>query len=216
MLHRVRRRLQLNAEEIIEVCLKSESLKRIPRTGWILAGASPSEVESVASHSWGTAIFALFLAHNVKSEGMSVDIEKLLTMAVLHDLPEAIVSDIPHRAVELGGAAMKSAKKETERNAMRQMLGTAGTLGESLTKRWEELEESRTIEARIVIAADRLDMLAHAISLETSGFPPQNLDGFFEHAKVDIYGLHLDIAESLFQRLNGIHKSRMRDSSPRD
>lgn len=198
----------MNVEEIIEVCLKSESLKRLSRTGWILAGQNPPECETVASHCWGTVFIALLLAHHIKSQGMSVDIERLLTMAVLHDLPEAVVSDIPHKAVELGGTAMKSGKREAERSAMKMMLRPLGASGETLRKQWDEFEDSRTLEARVVVAADRLDMLAHAVSLEGSGFPCQNLEEFFEHAKVEITDLHLDVAQSLFEQLYDMHKNR--------
>jgi putative hydrolase of HD superfamily len=199
----------MNAEEIIEVCLISDSLKRLSRTGWILAGQNPSESETVASHCWGTAVIALLLAHHIKSQGMSVDIEKLLTMAVLHDLPEAMVSDIPHKAVELGGTTMKSGKREAERSAMRLMLRPLGAPGEMLRKQWDEFEDSKTLEARVVVAADRLDMLAHAVSLESSGFPSQNLGEFFEHAKTEITDLHLDVAQSLFEQLHDMHKNRL-------
>jgi 5'-deoxynucleotidase YfbR-like HD superfamily hydrolase len=146
---------------------------------------------------------------------MSVDIEGLLAMAVLHDLPEAIISDVPHQAVEMGGTAMKSAKRDAERSAIRQMFAPLGVVGESLKKQWSEFEDSKTLEARIVIAADRLDMLAHALSLECSGFPPQNLDEFFEHAKGEINDLHLDIARVLFEELYGLHRTNLDASGSR-
>jgi 5'-deoxynucleotidase YfbR-like HD superfamily hydrolase len=214
--HISRRCPNLNAEEIIKFCLESESLKRIPRTGWVLAGQSPSECESVASHSWGTAHIALLLALSLKSEGIGVEVDKLLTMAILHDLPESLISDIPHRAVAFGGTAVNLAKSEAERNAMRQMLGRLGTLGESLRKQWNEFEDSKSLEARLVAAADKLDMLVHAISLESVGFPARNLDGFFEHVRVEIDTLRLDVAKSLFERLHERHRDRLGDSCFQD
>ncbi|RDE11431.1 MAG: hypothetical protein C4K47_09905 [Candidatus Thorarchaeota archaeon] len=199
----------MSADDIIEFCLKSESLKRLPRTGWILAGEDYSGCEKIASHCWGTSVIALLLALQLRFEGKSVDLERLLTMAILHDLPESIVSDIPYRAVELGGIAMKSAKKETERVAAKQILTPLGALGESLSKALEEFEGPDTLEAKIAVASDRLDMLAHAVSMENRGFPPQNLERFFEHVESEINSLHLDLAQELFSELFRLHKTRL-------
>jgi putative hydrolase of HD superfamily len=199
----------MKAADIIDICLNAESLKRVPRTGWILAGQDSSSCEAVASHCWGTCMFSLLIAHQLRSEGKTVDLEKAMTMAVVHDLAEAVMSDIPHGAIELGGRAMESAKREAERNALGRLLGPLGTLGESLKKEWEELKLSKTVEARVVIAADRLDMLAHAISLEKGGFPSRNLDGFFDRARDEIENLHIDIVKELFEGLHSMHRASL-------
>lgn len=203
----------MNAADIIEFCLKSESLKRLTRTGWVLAGETSSSCETIASHCWGTSLIAFLLANQLKMEGKNVNSEKLLTMAIIHDLPEAVISDIPYDAVRLGGSVMESAKREAERNAARQTLEPLGVLGQSLIREWEEFENSSTLEARIVIAADRLDMLAHAVSLENAGFSPQRLQGFFDHVRGEIDALHLDVARVLFEKLYDLHMTTLRSAN---
>lgn len=61
-------------------------LKRVKRSGWWTAGIK--DPESVAEHSYRTAIIAFVLA---KMEGL--DANKLCTAALFHDLREARLLD---------------------------------------------------------------------------------------------------------------------------
>ena len=47
--------------------------------------------ESVAEHSWRTALMAMLLA----GEADGVDLPKVVQMCILHDLGEAVTGDIP-------------------------------------------------------------------------------------------------------------------------
>jgi putative hydrolase of HD superfamily len=73
-------------------------LKDLTRTGWKLRGIPAPE--SVAAHSFGTAMWCLWLAaritdRNPHTEGQpSIDLSKLLSMALLHDLAEAQIGDL--------------------------------------------------------------------------------------------------------------------------
>ena len=69
-------------------------LKAVPRIGWLLRGVR--DVESVADHSYGVALIAMILADRAKARGMAVDVERVLRMALLHDLTEARTGDLPH------------------------------------------------------------------------------------------------------------------------
>src|SRR5205823_170227 len=62
-------------------------LKRLPRAGWLLAGAT--QTESVAEHVFRTAIVGFVLAN---LEG--VDPLRTATICLLHDLPEARITDL--------------------------------------------------------------------------------------------------------------------------
>ncbi|MFH1779569.1 MAG: HD domain-containing protein [Candidatus Micrarchaeota archaeon] len=63
------------------------TLKRQKRTGWWLAGVK--NPESVAEHSWRTAVIAYFLA---AEEGL--DPEKACSRALFHDVLEARLGDL--------------------------------------------------------------------------------------------------------------------------
>jgi len=71
---------------LLQLLLDGNQLKRIPRSGWLLRGVGPAETESVAEHTCGTALTALFLAELIDEE---IDMARLLAMCLLHDLPES-------------------------------------------------------------------------------------------------------------------------------
>ena len=64
-------------------------LKTTPRTGWVRRGVP--RYESVADHSWRVAALGLLLMHR---DDLQIT-QKLLPMALLHDIGEAVVGDIP-------------------------------------------------------------------------------------------------------------------------
>src|SRR5256885_14819331 len=66
-----------------------ERLKLEPRQGW-KEKLRLSHVESVADHSYGVAMLCLFQAC---SRG-GYDLERLLKLALIHDLDEAITGDL--------------------------------------------------------------------------------------------------------------------------
>ncbi len=169
--------LVLTFEDIIELFFRVERLKALQRTGWCLAGINTAP-ESIADHSFGTTLITLILAHLAREFGEEINIEKSLTMAIIHDLPEALISDIPKRAIELGGDALAEGKKMGETNAI-QVLFKEAPSGKQLMAIWQEYQQNESIEARVVHDADHLDMLIHALSLEASGVSSQLLDDFF-------------------------------------
>jgi putative hydrolase of HD superfamily len=66
-------------------------LKRTPRTGWLYAGVAKAETESVAEHSFRTAIIAYVLA---SLEG--ADPQRAATLALFHDTQETRTTDISY------------------------------------------------------------------------------------------------------------------------
>jgi len=196
----------MNIDDMICLSLKAETLKRLRRTGWVLAGLGSSDQETVAAHSWGACLVSLLIAEKIRSEGDAVDIQKVLTMAILHDLPEAIVSDIPLAAVQLGVGSFKSSKKKTEAAAARHMLEPLGDVGLPLAALWEEFAAGKSLEAKIVNAADKVDMLTHAVSLEQAGCMPRLLDEFFYNSRHEESGSSLGVFKKLYSKLLRLHR----------
>ena len=77
----------MKPEDLLELMGFVGKLKELERTGWAMRGVK--RPESVADHSFGTAILSMILA---KDEGL--DVGKAAMMALVHDLPEAVVGDI--------------------------------------------------------------------------------------------------------------------------
>ena len=161
-------------------------LKALPRTGWLLRGVR--DVESIADHVFGVAFVAMILADRAIALGLSVSVEKVMRMALLHDLSEARTGDLPStiKPYFLGDTL-----KHADDQATREILQPLGEQGEKYLALWQEYEARNSLEARIVKAADKIDLLLQAREYEKGG--AQNLSEFWENAEEDF--AKLDIAE---------------------
>jgi putative hydrolase of HD superfamily len=146
-----------NAETIIPILLHANQLKRTARTGWAMRGVP--NAENVAAHSYGVAFTALTLA---QLSAEPVDLSKLLTMAILHDLPEGLTTDIPTPAWRY---LPPGVKQEVERGAMNEILNGA-SFRENLLAIWEELHEGQSVEAQLTHDADKIDLYLQAYIYE--------------------------------------------------
>jgi putative hydrolase of HD superfamily len=140
-------------DSVLELLLRASRLKRTPRTGWVTRGVIGAE--SVADHSFGVAFISLVLGEMVDRP---VDKAKLLTIALLHDLPESVVSDLPTPAV---AHFPPGAKRQAETEALNELLGRLPR-AEHWRSWWQEFEEGTSIEGQLVRDADRLDRLIQA------------------------------------------------------
>ncbi|MFW9809955.1 MAG: HD family hydrolase [Candidatus Thorarchaeota archaeon] len=188
-------------KEIIHLVKYSETLKRVNRTGWALVGVNHSQSESVSEHSYGTAILSLLISREMIDCDGIVDQSKVISMALIHDLPEALTSDIPHSVSKSGGDDLARIKKKLERDAISQIAKTKSSFESWILELWDEMEKAKTVESRIVMGADVLDMLIHALALETSGVSPEVLNQFFlsSHERLDL--LDIPIISSIFWEL---------------
>jgi len=111
--------------------------------------------ESVAEHTWQMAIMAMLL-HPYLDEKNSIDLMKVLKMVLIHDLPEAIVGDIPCFQTEIS----KQTKYENEYTAVKklQAMTDNAEFGSEIHDLWLEFEESITPESKFVKALDNLEV----------------------------------------------------------
>ena len=147
----------MDASTALQLLLDAHRLKRTPRTGWVMRGVA--DAESVADHSFGVAFLSLILAELVDQP---LDRAKLLTIALLHDLPESMVSDLPMPAAAHFPAGAKR-KAETE---VLSVLLCRLDCAEQWCTWWWEFEDGTSAEGRLVRDADRLDMLIQAYVYE--------------------------------------------------
>ncbi|MBX3279498.1 MAG: HD family hydrolase [Acidobacteria bacterium] len=172
-------------------------LKAVPRLGWLLRGVR--DVESVASHSFGTAVIAMLLADSARARGADVNVERVLRMALLHDLTEARTGDLPSTVKRyFAPGALHHANEK----AAADILEPLGLEGEALFEVWREYEDRETLESRIVKAADKLDLLLQAREYERGG--ARSLSEFWDSAGDDFTALGLDdLIEDLIEELSG-------------
>lgn len=172
-------------------------LKAVPRIGWLLRGVR--DVESVASHSFGTAVIAMLIADTARERGADVNVERVLRMALLHDLTEARTGDLPSTVKRYFAPG---ALHDANEKAAADILEPLGSEGEALFEVWREYEGRQTLESRIVKAADKLDLLLQAREYERGG--AQSLSEFRDSAGDDFSALGLDdLIEDLIAELSG-------------
>ena len=147
-------------------CAQIIALKRLPRTGWLQRGIA--HPESIAEHTCGVALLALAVAPLLPG----IDRERTLALALIHDLGEAILTDLPLSASRLLGAA----KHQAEQRAVAQVVGALPG-GEALMADWREYHQAASPEARLVKALDRIELLAQALAYEQAG--QRGLDEFW-------------------------------------
>ncbi|CAI1493151.1 5'-deoxynucleotidase [Thermococcus nautili] len=153
---------------MLDLLIELGNLKRLPRTGWLLRGVP--NPESVAEHSYRVALITLFLADELKAKGVEIDVEKALKIALLHDVGEARITDIPKTA------QYYLDKGKAEKKAVMELLLSSPEPKEYF-KLWREYEEETSPEGKLVKFADRLEMLIQAYEYEKAGF--RNLDEFW-------------------------------------
>ena len=131
----------------------AEALKDEPRKGW--QKTVKGRVESVADHSFAVALLALY-----EGERRGYDMEKILKLALIHDLEEAIVGDLTLRDKAHRGATR--VQKDRER-AIRELLSKLPAKSRPAYFRlWTDLRERRSKESRLVHQLDKVEMAFQA------------------------------------------------------
>lgn len=73
---------------------KISNLKYVVRSGWAIRGFQNSVAETLAGHIFEVMLISMYLADALRNECSEVDVEKVLKMSLLHDVPEVIVGDV--------------------------------------------------------------------------------------------------------------------------
>lgn len=130
-------------DRIVDFLFEVGMLKRTPRSGWQFLGAGS---ESVAEHVFRTTMIAYVLA----SMDNSVDADRVLRLALVHDLPETRTGDLNY--------VNQKYVKPDEKRATDDM--TAGLpFGDELRELLSEYRNESSPEAVIAHDADQIEML---------------------------------------------------------
>lgn len=162
---------------MLETFLELQRLKRLDRTGWTLRGLATG-AESVGAHTYGVAVASMLLADAVRERGVEVDVERVLRLALLHDWAETRTGDLPRVAAHYYGVELR---RNAERAAFADVVQALGERQSERYRAWhDEYEARESLEARLVKAADIIDLLAQALIFERAG--ACGLDEFWEGA----------------------------------
>ncbi|RKZ21914.1 oxetanocin [bacterium] len=174
----------MKVSEIVDFLSYAGRLKGLKRTGWVLRGVP--EPETVAEHTYRTALISYLLATLIGN----VDREKVLRIALVHDLAEGLIGDLPLEA--------KRYAKIDEISAFNDIPG----LPEEFLNDFKEFQERSTEEAMIVRAADKIDLLLQVLDYEKS--LGTRLDEFWENmdnrVDFDFHPIIKEIVEEIERR----------------
>jgi putative hydrolases of HD superfamily len=186
------------SQSTLSLLIELQRLKRLDRTGWTLRGL-PNGTESVAAHSFGVGVTAMLLADLAYAKGVSLDVEKILRISLLHDWAEARVGDMPRTATEFFGV---EARRRAETAAFARMVEGLDSSDRRYMRLLEDYEQRTSLEARLVKVADVIDLLVEALALERAG--ARGLDEFWDvarHPDFQLDGVIQEIVSDLFQTL---------------
>lgn len=133
---------------IIQALYEFNHLKALYRQGWLRVGIPKEQCESVADHSMGVTLLAIFLADEFFPE---LDKSKLILMGLLHDFGEIYAGDI------VPGKMSLEDKHALEKESVERVFSRLPK-GKEYLAIWEEFEAHTTPEARFMKEIDRLEM----------------------------------------------------------
>jgi putative hydrolase of HD superfamily len=145
----------------------------------------------------------MLLADKFNAHGVSVDVEKVLRIALLHDWAEARVGDMPRTATLYFGS---EARKHAEMAAFSDVVSEVDGANGSYANLYEDYEHRSSLEARLVKAADVLDLLVQVLALERAG--ARGLDEFWEVAEKPEFNLEGAAEQIVQELLDSILKAR--------
>jgi len=126
-----------------------DKLKHVLRRTMVIG---ESRLENSAEHSWHLGVMAALLAEYAPEQ---VDMERTLTMLLIHDVVEIDAGD----TFAFDDAAMAD-KEERERRAAERLFGLLPSdQAARLRGLWDEFEAGTTPEARFANALDRFHAL---------------------------------------------------------
>ncbi len=140
-------------KKIADFLFEGNILKNLPRAGYHFLGSGR---ENVAEHSFMTALIAFTISRLEKK----IDREKLIAMALLHDLGEARTGDLNY--VQQKYVKVKEKKVVSD-------LTSGLTFGRDIAKLIKEFNECKTKEAKLANDADQLSFILELKKLQDSG-----------------------------------------------
>ena len=185
-------------KNFIDFLLKVNTLKRLPRTGWVWLGIE--NPETVTDHMFGTAMMGLLLASQKKN---SFDLERVIKTALIHDLCEVYAGDMTpywgllptneEKRKEMLKRWVRLSKEEKEKRSenkfkvereslLKLIKGLKPALQEEIFSSWIDFERGSTKEGKFVKQVDKIEAMLQAIEYFGAG-PDTPVVGWWEEVE---------------------------------
>ena len=139
------------------------TLKNLYRQGWVrYYGVAEEYTESVADHSFSVATLSYLFA---KEYFPDLDADKVLKLALFHDIGEVHAGDIPLSSIKT--QADRDAKHNKEQESVQRVFAPLYH-GKEMVALWEEFESGKSKEAQFVKEIDKLEFLLQALLYQKS------------------------------------------------
>lgn len=149
---------------LLDALAELQALDRLPRIGFSLRGVAAPE--SISEHLFHLA----FLVYAVGRESPEIDLGRALEIALLHDLAEVRLGDLPRTAA---GYLPPGVKAAAERAILADVLAPLPGSATALA----EYQQGASPEARLVAVCDKLQLLIKAWVYRRAGHA--GMDEFF-------------------------------------
>jgi len=165
-----------STKKILDFIITTANSKKILRSGWIREGIK--DAESVAEHSFQLSVMAMIFA-----DQFGLDKEKLIKMAILHDMGEVVTGDIIWARGEETDDKKRKNKERAELSGILKTFKAIDKLNE-YKNIFREMIKRESPEAKLFWQLDKLDLAVQALQYEKEY--GKKLDEFFVNAGLQI------------------------------
>lgn len=175
--------------QLLQLIAQILGLKLTARTGWNMEFPPGHRfqtrrvpgAESVADHTFGVAMYAFMMATE-----LGLDVEKTVTMALIHDIPELITEDKVTATLSAEEKARaKADKRLLEEAAARELFLPHGEFGARCLELWLDFEDRKSEEACLVRQLDKYECAVQAVLYAKQGHQVDPLE-FIANAEGEV------------------------------
>ena len=173
-------------DHILEFQERVERLKGVQRKGWVKAGVR--KPESVADHSYACAVLSM-----IAGDVLGLDTQRLIRMALLHDLSESIMGDLTPRQKSRLGAKFSTLEK---RSAKVTLVHLPIKIKKRYLSLMDEYMNQRSMESRVLRDIDKIEMSIQALRYMREGHSARRMKKFLNSTEKDV---RTDFGRALFE-----------------
>lgn len=143
--------MEKGLKNILAFVHKAEGEKDALNHVWTSGGRQDSSAE----HSWRISLMAVLLAPYLKEK---VDMERVLKMVAVHDLPKAITGNFLAQVYDYDKKIKEDAQEKKEKATKDLVKDLPESLSSEIYDLWKEHEDQKTPEAIFVKALGKMEV----------------------------------------------------------